>query len=100
MSVRNVDLTEHQDRFIDVNISSGRFSDAGEVVREGLRLLEQRDGQYQAKLDWLRGAAKEGFDDIERGDYVVLRSGEDIEDLISRLGREAATESATERKAG
>jgi antitoxin ParD1/3/4 len=38
------------------------------VVREGLRLLEQREREDQAKIEWLRTAAKEGFDDIERGD--------------------------------
>ena len=28
----------------------------------------------QVKIEWLRTAAKEGFDDIARGDYVTLRS--------------------------
>jgi antitoxin ParD1/3/4 len=87
MPTRNVNLTEHFDRFIDAGITSGRFSDASEVVREGLRLLEQREQEDKAKLEWLRGAVKEGFDDIERGDYVTLRSNREIGDLCASFGK-------------
>jgi antitoxin ParD1/3/4 len=73
MPTRNVNLTEHFDRFIEAGVTSGRFSNASEVVREGLRLLEQREKEDSAKLEWLR-AAKEGFDAADRGDYVTLRS--------------------------
>ena len=58
MPTRNVNLTDHLDRLIETGISSGRFSNASEVVREGLRLLEQREHEDQAKLEWLRAAAK------------------------------------------
>ena len=59
MPSRNVKLTEHFNRFIETGIKSGRFSNASEVVREGLRLLEQREHDDKAKLEWLRNAAKE-----------------------------------------
>jgi antitoxin ParD1/3/4 len=68
MPTRNVNLTEHFDRFIETGVTSGRFSNASEVVREGLRLLEQREQEDKAKLKWLRAAAKEGFDSIDRGE--------------------------------
>jgi antitoxin ParD1/3/4 len=92
MPTRNVNLTEHFDRFIEAGITSGRFSDASEAVREGLRLLEQREQEDKAKIEWLRAAAKEGFDDIELGDYVTLRSGKEIDDFIDQLGEEASAE--------
>ena len=41
MPTRNVNLTDRFDRFIEVGVASGRFSSASEMVREGLRLLEQ-----------------------------------------------------------
>ena len=97
MPTRNVNLTEHFDRFIDAGINSGRFSNASEVVREGLRLLEQRELEDKAKLKWLRAAAKEGFDDIERGDYVTLRSDRDIEEFMRKVGEEASAELKAER---
>ena len=58
MPTRNVNLTDHFDRFIEDGIASGRFSNASEIVREGLRLLEQREQEDQAKLKWLRAAVK------------------------------------------
>ena len=100
MPTRNVNLTEHFDRFVEAGITSGRFSNASEVVREGLRLLEQREQEDKAKLKWLRAAVKEGFDDIERGDYVTLRSDRDITDFMRQLRKEAASETATEDTRG
>jgi antitoxin ParD1/3/4 len=58
MPTRNVNLTELFDKFIETGISSGRFSNASEVVREGLRLMEQREQEDKAKIEWLRSAAK------------------------------------------
>jgi antitoxin ParD1/3/4 len=55
MPTRHVNLSEHFDRFIDRRFKSGSFSNASEVVREGLRLFEQREFENDAKLEWLRG---------------------------------------------
>jgi antitoxin ParD1/3/4 len=98
MPTRNVNLTEHFNRFIERRVASGRFGNASEVVREGLRLLEQREQENRAKLDWLRAAAKQGFGDIEHADYVTLQSGKDINDFIDQLAEEASAGVATEQK--
>jgi len=74
MPTRNINLTEHLDRFVETGVTTGRYGNASEVVREGLRLLEQREQEDHAKLEWLRKAAQEGFDQIDRGEGVELRS--------------------------
>jgi antitoxin ParD1/3/4 len=94
MSTRNINLTDHFDRFIEAGITSGRFSNASEVVREGLRLLEQREQEDQAKLEWLRSAAKEGFDAVERGDYVTLPSGNEVEKFVRQIGQKVSKRGA------
>jgi len=100
MPTRNVNLTDHFDRFIEVGVTSGRFSNASEVVREGLRLLEQREQEDKAKLKWLRAAVKEGIDDIERGHYTTLRSGQEIKDLVRQLREEASADVTAEQTRG
>ncbi len=85
MPTRNVFLTEHFDSFIATGIETGQYSNASEVVREGLRLLEQRQLEDQAKIEWLRGAAQEGIDAVERGEYVTLSSPEAIAEHLRGL---------------
>ena len=97
MPTRNINLTEYLDRFVEAVVTTGRYGNASEVVREGLRLLEQREKEDQAKLDWLRKAAAEGFDQIDRGEGVELLSAEDLDKHIDQLGKEASAELASER---
>lgn len=90
MPTRNINLTDHLDRFIEAEVGSGRYGNASEVVREGLRLIEHRKQEDRAKLKWLRGAVKEGLDEIDRGEGLEFRSIGELERHIDRLGKEAA----------
>jgi antitoxin ParD1/3/4 len=56
MPTRNVNLTDELDRFVAKKVKSGRYKNASEVVRAGLRTLEREEQQYQAKLAALRAA--------------------------------------------
>lgn len=100
MPTRNVNLTHHFDRFIDARITSGRFSNASEVVREGLRLLEQRDAEDKAKLKWLRGAVRQGLDEIDGGDGIEFGSIEELGNFVDQLGEEAEAEFKTKKHRG
>lgn len=100
MPTRNVHLTEHFDHFIVAGIASGRFSNASEVVREGLRLLEQREQEDKAKIEWLRAAAKEGFDQLDRGEYVTLNSKQELDSFLDHINQEVSADLAAERKRG
>jgi antitoxin ParD1/3/4 len=100
MPTRNVNLTEHFDRFIETGVTSGRFSNASEVVREGLRLLEQREQEDRAKIEWLRAAAKEGFDSIDRGEGIEFETMDDFEVYVHQIGQEVSAEVAAGRKRG
>ncbi|CAN7168495.1 type II toxin-antitoxin system ParD family antitoxin [Pararhizobium sp. LjRoot255] len=65
-------IGDHFDGFIEEQVKSGRFNNASEVVRAGLRLLE-RD---EAKLTELRRLIKEGDDDIAAGRVYEYEDGE------------------------
>jgi antitoxin ParD1/3/4 len=60
MPTRNVNLTDELDQFVATKVKSGRFENASEVVRAGLRTLEREEQQYEAKLAALRLAVDEG----------------------------------------
>src|SRR5689334_10788911 len=61
MPTRDVNLTDRDNDFVERQIASGRFKNASEVIRAGLRLLEQRANEDDAKLAVLRGMAVDGF---------------------------------------
>jgi len=53
-------LTHELDRFVAKKVKTGRYENASEVVRAGLRTLEREERQYEAKLAALRAAIDEG----------------------------------------
>jgi antitoxin ParD1/3/4 len=85
MPTRNIHLTERFDRFIATEVKSGRYGNASEVVREGLRLVERRNCEEQAKLKWLRGAVKTGIEELDRGEGIEVGSLSELHREIARL---------------
>ena len=63
----NVSLTPELEAVIQSKVKSGMYNSASEVVREGLRLLQQRDDAHEAKLNALRADIQIGIDDLEAG---------------------------------
>jgi antitoxin ParD1/3/4 len=64
----NVSLTPQLEKLVREKVESGRYNNASEVVREGLRLIEQRD----QRLERLRAEMQRGIDQIARGESVVV----------------------------
>lgn len=91
MPTRNVFLSEHFDDFIAAGIETGRYSNASEVVRDGLRLLEQREQEDRAKIEWLRTAAQGAVDSLERGVGKTFGSVGELNDHLRHLARHAST---------
>jgi putative addiction module CopG family antidote len=72
MPTRNVNLTDELDRFVLKKVKSGRYENASEVVRAGLRTLEREEQRHEAKLAALRTAIDEGdASGIPRGNVFV-----------------------------
>ncbi|KQP05709.1 type II toxin-antitoxin system ParD family antitoxin [Methylobacterium sp. Leaf93] len=52
----------HYEQFIRTMVSTGRYATASEVMRDGLRLMEEREQIRAAKLEALRGDIRAGLD--------------------------------------
>jgi antitoxin ParD1/3/4 len=78
MPTRNVVLTTEQADLIHSLVSSGRYQNASEVIREGLRLIERREAEGTARLEALRTAAAVGIADLERAAYKEFSNAETL----------------------
>jgi antitoxin ParD1/3/4 len=89
MPTRNVVLTEHQTHLIDSLVSSGRFQNASEVLRAGLRLIEREEAEAKARLEALRDAARAGLSDADAGRLQSFDSAQALGEHLDRLAQNA-----------
>jgi antitoxin ParD1/3/4 len=89
MPTRNVVLTLHHESVINGLVRSGRYQNASEVLREGLRLIEARETLEAAKLQALKEAAQLGFADLDLGRSTDVPEDK-LESFIGGLGRRAS----------
>ncbi len=94
MPTRNVVLSEHQHELVESLVQSGRYQNASEVLREGLRLIEERERIEGAKLNALKQAARQGWADVSAGRYVDV-ADDQLDDFIGQLGRRAVRQAKT-----
>jgi antitoxin ParD1/3/4 len=63
----NVSLTPELEQFVVGKVQSGMYHTASEVIREGLRLLKEKEELHQRKLAELRREVQIGIDQADRG---------------------------------
>lgn len=90
MPTRNINLTEHYDQFVAELVEAGRYQNVSEVLRAGLRLLEQQTDAEEQKLVMLRKLAAEGFRSLDQGAGLSIPTEDALRKTISRIGRRAA----------
>lgn len=87
MPTRNVVLTEPQAQFVEQLVFSGRYQNASEVMRDGLRLIQQREQEQIARLQTLREAVVVGINDINTGQFSTFDSAESLTAHIESLAK-------------
>ena len=60
MPTRNVVLSDHQHQLVETLVESGRYQNASEVLRDGLRLVEEREAKLAALRAKINAAIEEG----------------------------------------
>lgn len=79
----NVSLTPELEQFVQDKVKSGRYLSASEVVREALRLLEERDQLREMRLETLRKEIRIGLEQSDRGE--VFEGEAVIQDLLEEI---------------
>ncbi len=91
----SVSLGDHFMGFIDERVSSGRYNSASDVVRAGLRLLEE----HEDRVETLREAAARGVADIEKGRFRSFDTSESLRRHLSNIAEDAIAGPAAEAEA-
>jgi antitoxin ParD1/3/4 len=77
----NVSLTPELEQLIHSKVETGRYLSASEVVREALRLLEDRDKLNALRFEELRKEIQIGVDQADRGMVAPL----DVEGTLAKV---------------
>ena len=83
----NVSLTPRLEEYVKEKVKSGLYNSSSEVVREALRLMEERDRLRDIRLDELRKEIQIGIDQIDRGEsteYTTETLHELFDDIRAR----------------
>lgn len=88
MPTRNVVLTPHQTHFVEQLVNTGRYQNASEVLREGLRLVERRESEDEMRLTALREAARIGMADIDAGAVQSFATAQALGEHLATLDAE------------
>lgn len=87
MPTRNLVITDHQALLLEHLVSSGRYQNASEVLREGLRLVEQRDAEDAYRLAALRNAVQVGAADMAAGRFKSFETNTSLRNHLKSLAQ-------------
>jgi antitoxin ParD1/3/4 len=98
MPTRNVVLTPQQAAMVERLVASGRYQNASEVLRDGLRLVAARMAEEQARVEALRDAVQIGIADADEGRVRSFRSPSALERHLASLGEDAIAAASTRKR--
>jgi antitoxin ParD1/3/4 len=81
----NISLTKEFENYVSQKVESGMYHSASEVIRDGLRLMKERDELHQSRLAELRKDIAVGVDQADRGQ--VQPFDENIAARVKARGR-------------
>ena len=81
----NISLTPELEQLVSDKVKSGLYQTASEVIRDGLRLLKERDQRLEA----LRRDIRAGFEAVERGEFTEYDESniKELSDRVKARGR-------------
>jgi antitoxin ParD1/3/4 len=83
----NISLTPELEQYVNGKVDSGMYHSASEVIREGLRLLREKEELHLRKLEVLRSEIQVGLDQAANGEVSTF-TGQTLKEARAR-GRQA-----------
>ena len=88
----NISLTTELEQLVNEKVASGMYHSASEVIREGLRLLMERDELRRIQIEELRRDIMLGVEQVRQGQGKKYASGTELADVVKRRGRKRLEE--------
>ena len=92
MDTMHISLTPELAELVNTKVTNGMYSSANEVVRAGLRLLQEQDEVQRLRLEELRREIMRGEESLARGEARVFHSGEELAAHIEAEGQKLLAE--------
>ena len=93
----NVSLTPTLEELVQRKVATGLYNSASEVIREALRLLEERDELRKVRLGTLRQEISVGLDQLERGE-VSEHDDRSLDTLVADIKTKGRKRLAAKKK--
>ncbi len=71
--MKTIQLTAEIEEFVEQQVKSGKYEDSLAVIKEGLRLLEERERIYQGRFEELKQEVMMGVEELKRGEVMDAR---------------------------
>ena len=81
----NISLTKEFEHYVTQKVDSGMYHSASEVIRDGLRLMKERDELHQSKLAELRREIAIGVDQADHGQVQPFQVQPFNEETTARI---------------
>ena len=87
MPTLNISLTPELAELVNSKVNSGLYHSASEVIREGLRLLNEQDEIRRIRLDEIRKEIAIGTAQLEHGEATAYTSGKEVAEKVKADAR-------------
>lgn len=78
----SIALNDHYEQFIKKQLESGRYNNASEVVRAGLRMLEDFE---EARESWLRNEIPNRLAELQKNPAMGVAAEQILDNLEARI---------------
>jgi antitoxin ParD1/3/4 len=87
----SLSLPPELEQYLDQKVASGLYQTSGEIVRDALRLMRERDSLHEERLKQIREDLAVGFAEMERGES---RPGHEVHERLRQRRRDTQREPA------